>query len=357
MSITTTHSTQFSDLERNRAYVRLWLYFICFLIFVMVIVGGATRLTDSGLSITEWKPILGAIPPLSEADWLIALEKYRQIPEYQLINKGMSLDEFKFIYWWEWGHRFLGRIIGLAVLIPLVFFWVTGKLEPFMKPKLVALFILGGLQGAIGWWMVASGLVERVDVSQYRLAVHLTLANILFAYCLWLARGLAPHTDTSASTSATLLAPIVVLAIIFQIFLGALVAGLDAGLAFNEWPMMDGAIIPDGLWVQNPVWINLFENPKTVQFIHRIGAYLLLLLFAVQLLFVWNSGSGIPCKRRVGLLLLLGLAQASVGVITLVLQVPLNWALIHQGGAVVVLGAAIAHWRAIKGPYATDPHK
>ena len=321
----------------------------------MVIVGGATRLTDSGLSITEWQPILGAIPPLTQADWLIALEKYRQIPEYQLINKGMSLDEFKFIYWWEWGHRFLGRIIGLAVLIPMVFFWVTGRLEPFMKPRLVALFVLGGLQGAIGWWMVASGLVDRVDVSQYRLAVHLTLANILFAYCLWLARGLAPHSDTSASTSAAQFAPIVVLAIIGQIFLGALVAGLDAGLAFNDWPTMDGAIIPEGLWVQNPAWINLFENPKTVQFIHRIGAYLLLLLFVIQALVVWNSKSGAPCKRRVGLILILGLAQASIGIITLVLQVPLDWALVHQGGAVVVRGAAVAHWRAIKGPYATNP--
>ena len=354
MSIATASNTQISELEHNRTYVRYWLYFICFLIFVMVIVGGATRLTDSGLSITEWQPILGAIPPLTQADWLIALEKYRQIPEYQLINKGMSLDEFKFIYWWEWGHRFLGRIIGLAVLIPIVFFWVTGRLEPFMKPRLVALFVLGGLQGAIGWWMVASGLVDRVDVSQYRLAVHLTLANILFGYCLWLARGLAPHSDTSASTSAAQFAPIVVLAIIGQIFLGALVAGLDAGLAFNDWPTMDGAIIPEGLWVQNPAWINLFENPKTVQFIHRIGAYLLLLLFVTQALAVWNSKSGAPCKRRVGLILILGLAQASIGIITLVLQVPLDWALVHQGGAVVVLGAAVAHWRAIKGPYATN---
>ncbi len=355
MSIATASNAQVSELERNRTYVRYWLYFICFLIFVMVIVGGATRLTDSGLSITEWKPILGAIPPLTQADWLIALEKYRQIPEYQLINKGMSLDEFKFIYWWEWGHRFLGRIIGLAVLIPMVFFWATGRLETFMKPRLVALFILGGLQGAIGWWMVASGLVDRVDVSQYRLAVHLTLANILFAYCLWLARGLAPHSDSNASTSAAQFAPIVVLAIIGQIFLGALVAGLDAGLAFNDWPTMDGAIIPEGLWVQNPAWINLFENPKTVQFIHRIGAYLLLLLFVVQSLVVWNSSSGTPCKRRVGLILILGLAQATIGIMTLVLQVPLDWALVHQGGAVVVLGAAVAHWRAIKGPYATNP--
>ena len=159
----------------------------------MVIVGGATRLTDSGLSITEWKPILGAIPPLSATDWQVAFEKYQQIPEYQQINQGMSLGEFKFIYWWEWGHRFLGRFIGLVFVIPLIYFWLTGRLEQHLKPKLLFLFALGGMQGFVGWWMVKSGLVDRVDVSQYRLATHLTIAFVIFAVALWIAQGLRSY--------------------------------------------------------------------------------------------------------------------------------------------------------------------
>ena len=341
----------FYSLEINnqyRAQVRNWLYFVCFLIFAMVIVGGATRLTDSGLSITEWKPLLGAIPPLNAADWQSAFEKYQQIPEYQLINKGMSLEEFKFIYWWEWAHRFLGRFIGLVVLIPLIFFWLTGRLETWMKPRLLFLFVLGGLQGFIGWWMVSSGLVERVDVSQYRLATHLTLACILFAYTMWLARSLAEHSEEPVSGSVALLAPIVVFAILVQIFLGALVAGLDAGLSFNDWPTMDGMIIPSDLWVQTPAWINLFENPKTVQFIHRMSAYALLLLVLAQMLVALKSQSGATHQRRTVVLMVFTLVQAAIGVITLVLQVPLNWGLLHQGGAVVVLGFSIAHWRGVK---------
>ncbi|MFN3497515.1 MAG: COX15/CtaA family protein, partial [Pannonibacter indicus] len=166
---------------RHRTQIRIWLYGICLLILAMVVVGGATRLTESGLSITEWKPIHGMIPPLSEAEWLEEFDKYRQIPQYQLINKGMSLEEFQFIFWWEWAHRQLGRFIGVAFALPLVFFWATGRIEGWLKPWLVLGLALGGLQGAVGWWMVASGLVERTDVSQYRLAVHLTLACIIFA--------------------------------------------------------------------------------------------------------------------------------------------------------------------------------
>lgn len=334
--------------QSHRAQVRNWLYFVSFLIFVMVIVGGATRLTDSGLSITEWKPLLGAIPPLNAADWQIALEKYRQIPEYQIINKGMSMDEFKFIYWWEWGHRFLGRFIGLVVFFPLVFFWATGRLERWIKPRLVFLFVLGGLQGFIGWWMVSSGLVDRVDVSQYRLATHLTLACIIFAYTMWLARSLAVHSNEPVSNAVANFAPIFVFAVLLQVFLGALVAGLDAGLSFNDWPTMDGMIIPNDLWVQTPAWINAFENPKTVQFIHRMSAYALLILVLAQMFVALKSNSGETHKRRTILLVALTFAQAMIGVITLVMQVPLSWGLYHQGGAVVVLGFAIAHWRGVK---------
>ncbi|MEM9332564.1 MAG: COX15/CtaA family protein [Pseudomonadota bacterium] len=352
MTLAADHTLDFTDArERNRAMVRSWLYFICFLIFVMVIVGGATRLTDSGLSITEWKPLLGAIPPLNAADWEIAFNKYREIPEYTQINKGMSLAEFKFIYWWEWGHRFLGRIIGIAFAIPLIYFWVTGRLEQFLKPRLLLLLVLGGLQGFIGWWMVKSGLVERVDVSQYRLAVHLTLACLIFAYSMWLARGLAPHSNEYATKMVAIFAPITVAAIVLQIFLGALVAGLDAGLSFNDWPLMDGAVVPDNLWVQSPAWVNMFENPKTVQFIHRMSAYAVLALIAAQMIVAYRSESGETHKRRTVVLLSIALVQAAIGIVTLVLQVPLSWALLHQGGAVVLLGFAVAHWRGIAGTY------
>lgn len=346
--LTNNNYYEIDNAEKYRAQVRNWLYFVALLIFIMVIVGGATRLTDSGLSITEWKPILGAIPPLNTADWEMALEKYRQIPEYQLINKGMSMSDFQFIYWWEWGHRFLGRFIGLVVFFPLAFFWLAGRLENWMKPHLAFLFVLGGLQGFIGWWMVSSGLVDRVDVSQYRLATHLTLACIIFAYTLWLARSLALHSNEQVTKSVKVFAPVFVLAILLQIFLGALVAGLDAGLAFNDWPTMDGVIIPSDLWILTPTWINAFENPKTVQFIHRISAYALILLALLQMIFALKSTSGDTHKLRTIVLMVLTLAQAAIGVATLVLQVPLNWGLYHQGGALVVLGFAVAHWRGVK---------
>ena len=314
----TTATLSIHSAETNRRLVRNWLYCICCLILLMVIVGGATRLTDSGLSITEWQPILGAIPPLSQADWDLALEKYRQIPEYQQINKGMSMAEFQFIYWWEWGHRFLGRLIGLFVALPLAYFWITGKLEGFMKPRLLILFGLGGLQGFIGWWMVKSGLVDRVDVSQYRLAVHLTLACLIFAYALWLARGLLPDENREGAPALQWFAMFVFLAIIVQIFLGALVAGLDAGLAFNDWPTMDGRWVPTDLWIRSPWWLNAFENPKTVQFVHRVSAYAVMLLIVTQMVYVLRSQAALAHKTRSAILVLLVLLQAAIGIVTLV---------------------------------------
>jgi cytochrome c oxidase assembly protein subunit 15 len=337
---------------RNRAIVRWWLYFVCFLILLMVAVGGATRLTDSGLSITEWKPIHGFIPPIGEEQWQEEFDKYRQIPEYQQVNKGMSMAEFQFIYWWEWGHRFLGRIIGIVFAVPLALLWWSGRLEQRLKPRLLLLLGLGGLQGFVGWWMVKSGLVDRVDVSQYRLAVHLTLACLIFAYALWIARGLAPAVPEHAPFALRAFAPLMTLAIVIQIFLGGLVAGLDAGLAFNDWPLMDGAIWPGQLLVIDPAWRNFFENPKTVQFVHRMSAYGVLALALLQyLLYRATEASGRP-KRRAGVFLFLVLAQAAIGVATLVMQVPLEWALAHQVGAVVVLAFAVAHWRGLVGPYA-----
>jgi heme a synthase len=335
----------------NRRQVRFWLYAVCLLIFSMVLVGGATRLTDSGLSITEWKPVHGTIPPLSVADWQDEFEKYQQIPEYQEINKGMSLDEFKTIYWWEWSHRQLGRFIGLAVALPLAFFWLSGRLEPGLKPRLLLLLGFGGLQGFIGWWMVASGLVERTDVSQIRLAVHLTLAIAILAYAMWIARGLAPHSAGAAHWPLRTAMPLVFLILFLQIFLGGLVAGLDAGLAFNDWPTMDGAWVPGGLMTLEPYWRNIVENTKAVQYAHRICGYLLLISAFFQWVVAARTENASTHRLRAMILFLLAAVQASIGILTLVLQVPFALALLHQAGAVILVAFATAHWRALIGPY------
>jgi cytochrome c oxidase assembly protein subunit 15 len=308
------------------------------LVFCMVIVGGATRLTDSGLSITEWQPLLGAIPPLTEAHWLEALEKYRQIPEYQLINKGMSLEEFKFIYWWEWAHRFLGRVIGLAFFLPFAYFAVTGALTVKTALRCGVLFVLGGLQGALGWYMVASGLVDRVDVSQYRLAAHLTLATVIFGAILWVLFGLA-QSRRSPSGGREWMALLLVGLIVLQVAAGGFVAGIDAGFGYNTWPLMEGALVPSGLMVAEPWWRNMFENALTVQFNHRVLAYVITVL-AVAYAYVVRSGTSLILLAAIGL-------QVVLGIWTLLWAVPLWLGLAHQGGALVVLGAALWNLHAV----------
>ena len=311
--------------------VKIWLAFMALLVFAMVLVGGATRLTDSGLSITEWQPILGAIPPLSDADWSAAFEKYRQIPEYKIVNRGMSLEQFKQIYWWEWSHRFLGRFIGIAFALPLAFFWITGRLDKALKSRLSGLLFLGAIQGALGWFMVKSGLVDRVDVSQYRLAAHLCLAAIIYAAMIWIMLGIGqPRRLTWPGALALGFSGLVIV----QIALGGLVAGLDAGMAYNTWPLMDGAVVPDGLAAMQPAWKNLFENIMTVQFNHRVMAYALALL--AFLLAVWQRHSAL-------LLAALVLAQIALGIATLLQQVPIHLALAHQAGALIILAAALWH--------------
>ncbi len=313
-------------------YVRGWLYFTAFLVFCMVIVGGATRLTDSGLSITEWQPLLGAIPPLTAADWQAAFDKYKLIPEYQQVNAGMTLEEFKFIYWWEWAHRFLGRFIGVVFIVPFVVFAAMGWISRPMWPRLAALFVLGGLQGALGWYMVASGLVDRVDVSQYRLSAHLTVATLIFAAILWVAFGLDTKHHRPATPRqrwALYIAALVVL----QVAAGGFVAGLDAGMGYNTWPLMDGKLVPDGLFVMAPAWRNFFENALTVQFNHRLIAYLIVV---VALAYAYLQRT-----REALIVLLATLMQVVIGIYTLLAQVPLAWGLIHQGGALLVLAAAL----------------
>ncbi|MBB3949781.1 COX15/CtaA family protein [Aureimonas jatrophae] len=339
-------------IARNRQHVRRWLYAVALLIVALVVVGGATRLTESGLSITEWKPIHGVVPPLSAAEWQEEFDLYKQIPQYQVINRGMSLGEFKTIYWWEWAHRFLARSVGFAFAVPLALFWLTGRLERWLKPRLVFLLALGGIQGGIGWWMVASGLVNRTDVSQYRLAVHLTMACIIFASTLWIARGLqAKPLASPAPPSSLYVGILLTLLALTQIYLGGLVAGLNAGLSFNTWPLMDGQLIPANLFVMSPAWRNMFENVMTVQFVHRAGAYLLFMVAAIHAVAAWMRMRGSHHAKGAAHLAGLVTIQASLGITTLLLHVPIGWALLHQAGALAVLAAAVFHARDMRGAY------
>jgi cytochrome c oxidase assembly protein subunit 15 len=352
MAVTTPSSDIAAPDRAIDAYrpVRIWLWCVAALVFLMVFVGGATRLTDSGLSITEWRPITGVIPPLSAEGWEVELEKYRQIPEYQRINRGMSMAEFQFIYWWEWGHRFLGRLVGLAFVAPLIWFAARKALPPKSMPKLLGLLALGGLQGFIGWWMVASGLTERVDVSQYRLGVHLTMAAIILAAIAWVAQSMKPIEPALAdrrgqAAPGAIPAALLSLFVLVQIFLGALVAGLDAGLTYTTWPLMDGDFIPPAakLFIQSPWYVNFGENVLTVQWVHRMGAYALI-GFAVFHAWRMRRLADNPKDAKMASALVIALLlQAVIGIITLLTQIEMEWALLHQFWAFVILVVAVLH--------------
>jgi heme a synthase len=346
---------EMDTISRNRGRIRIWLGIVVLVLVALVLVGGATRLTGSGLSITQWKPIHGVIPPLSEAEWQEEFALYQQIPQYRQLNSDMTVEGFKTIFWWEWAHRLLARSIGLVFALPLAWFWLRGQVESRLKLPLLGILALGGLQGFIGWWMVSSGLLERTDVSQYRLATHLMIACLIFSACVWIGRGLAPHSDDPAPShgSKTMAAAIAVMALV-QIYLGALVAGLDAGLSYNTWPLMDGALVPGDLFVQQPAWINLFENPKTVQFAHRCGAYLLFAMAALHMVASLRGAAWTTHARRSVLLFGLVAIQAAIGITTLILQVPVGWGVAHQAGALAVLGFALAHWRGFIGEIPRD---
>lgn len=327
--------------------MRIWLFVLGLLVAAMILVGGATRLTDSGLSITEWQLISGFIPPLNESQWLTAFAKYQQIPEFSVINPDMTLAGFKSIYWWEWAHRFLGRIVGLVFILPYLGFLISGQIGKALNRRLLFLLLLGALQGALGWYMVSSGLVDRVDVSQYRLAAHLGLAMFILAAIFWtilsLSRTGSAQFDQQAQFGAVILTGLVFL----QILLGALVAGTDAGLSHNTWPLMAGKIIPDNLFVIEPWWVNLFENVRTIQFDHRMAAYFL--VFGA----CWHAARGMVRKSSTAktALWLAGLIlfQMIVGIWTLLQAVPLNLGLFHQGTAIAVLLMTIFHLHGISG--------
>ncbi len=323
--------------------VRLWLWAVAVCIFGMVVVGGATRLTQSGLSITEWNPVIGIVPPLSDSSWQAEFDKYKAIPQYRELFPNMDLASFKGIFYWEWGHRLLGRVIGIVFAVPLIGFWVTGRLTPGLKPRLLGLLALGGLQGLIGWWMVKSGLSERVSVSHYRLAVHLLAASVTFAWAIWLAEGLRPRQAGSAPRRLRGTATVLIVGLFLQLGLGALVAGLHAGMVYNTWPLMGGHLIPPlaELLPLQPLWSNAVETLTTVQFDHRVVAYGLIGLAALHAMDALGTSPG----RGAALLTILLLAQAGLGITALLLVVPLWAALLHQAFAMIVLAAAVVHRR------------
>ena len=346
-------ATPHAALYSHRA-VALWLFIVAGCVAGLVLLGGLTRLMGAGLSITEWQPVIGIIPPLSLADWEIAFQKYQTIAEYRLVNSDMSLAEFKIIYWWEWAHRLMGRAIGLIFLVPFLWFlWRKHIPARFIAP-LCVLFALGGLQGFIGWYMVQSGLeADRINVSQYRLAVHLGLALIIFGMSLWLALRLW-HKDKKQGDKLPahqFYFAFVLLGLIFlQCLAGALVAGLEAGKTYTDWPFMDGQFIPSGLLAMSPLIVNFFENILTVQWQHRIIAYL---LFGLAIWHYWQqtrstSARSAPAESNVASnsaawLALAICGQAILGIATVMGAVPLILAVLHQFGALLVLTIAIYH--------------
>ncbi|SFV34837.1 cytochrome c oxidase assembly protein subunit 15 [Devosia crocina] len=330
-----------SDLLRP---VRIWLYGLAAFVLLIVVVGGITRLTESGLSITSWKPLSGTIPPLNEAEWQAEFEAYKQIPQYTVLNSWMSLDDFKYIFFWEWLHRLLARALGLIFIVPFVVFLVRKRLSRELAWPLFILFILGGFQGFLGWWMVSSGLSELTSVSQYRLAAHLTAAAVLFAALVYVARSLEPGRVLGRVTPFHLTTTIILgLALVLQLAAGAFVAGLDAGMGYNTWPLMDGAVIPKGLLVMEPAWRNFFENALTVQFIHRGIAYAIVAYCAYL---IWRRakdggfGGVHGWLPRIGILVLL---QVVLGITTLLMSVPISLAVGHQSLAFMLAGATAAY--------------
>lgn len=326
--------------ESRRRALRVWLAAGAGLTFLILVVGGITRLTQSGLSIVDWDPILGVVPPLNEADWREAFARYQQFPEYQKLRQGMTLDEFRSIYFWEWLHRLLARAIGLVFLIPFALFWARGYFNPQIRRRVLVLFALGALQGAMGWFMVMSGLVDDPYVSHYRLAAHLSIALAILGYCLWLHRDLSVPHDRSRSAGEAAGSGVYLLGglLLAQILWGAFVAGLDAGAIFNTFPEMAGRLVPPGAFSMEPALRNLVENPATVQWVHRILGTVLLLAAAAVFLRTRRAAPTSRSRGFAGVFLGLVIIQYGLGIATLLLHVPVALGVLHQGTAVCILG-------------------
>ena len=328
--------------ENNRGAIQIWLKILFTLVVVMILVGGLTRLTDSGLSITEWRPITGALPPLSSENWLSEFEKYKKIPEYELQNKGMSLSEFKFIYWWEWGHRQLGRVIGLVWLIGFITFFALRKIPNGWTGRLMFVGILGGLQGAVGWWMVSSGLTgTMLDVASYRLATHLGLAFVILGYLTWFILLLGRSEKILLQSRRNMDPKFVSLSTgllhltFLQILVGALVAGIDAGRNYVDWPLMAGGFLPPDPFELSPWWRNFFEDDGLVQFMHRMIGYTLFFFC----FFAWRrsrSSGNSTLKFSFNVILAIAIFQMVLGIATVMYAAPWEIAIIHQFGAILL---------------------
>ena len=330
----------------NARAVAAWLFVCCALVFAMVVVGGVTRLTHSGLSIVEWQPIVGTLPPLTDSQWEEAFSKYRLTPEYRQVNRGMTLAAFKSIFWWEYFHRLLGRAIGIVFLVPLAWFAVRRRIDRTMLPKLAGIFVLGALQGAMGWYMVKSGLVDDPRVSQFRLTAHLGLALLIFAATLWMALSLvrpARAEQDDARVRSLRRHSLALTALIFVMALtGGLVAGIRAGFAYNTFPLMSGRVVPPEIMMIEPWYDNFFYNMAAVQFDHRAIAWVLALLIPM---FAWRvrGSDRLPdaTRRAAALLLLMIVVQIALGIGTLILVVPVALAAAHQAGAVLLFAAGL----------------
>ncbi len=325
--------------------IQIWLIVILFLIFSMVIVGGVTRLTNSGLSMVHWKPIMGAIPPTNQAEWQSTFEAYQTSPEFKKINSQMNLHEFKFIFFWEYAHRLLGRVIGVVFILPLLLFWYEGRITHKLGLRLSFLFLLGGLQGLLGWYMVKSGLVDNPHVSHYRLTAHLFSAVLLFALVLWtlfdLQKPLKPEKVFLFPSWSLNLSKLLLFLVSLQIIYGALAAGLKAGYVYNTFPMLNNEWIPFSLFTFSPWWRNFIDNQAWVQFTHRTLAWLILLCSVVYWSLCFDKLNNVKLKRSVHLLILAIAIQFTLGVLTLLYQTPLLLAALHQGGALFLLSSVI----------------
>lgn len=332
----------------GRRAIAVWLFVCCFMVLATLVVGGVTRLTHSGLSIVEWQPIVGTIPPVSQSDWQEVFRKYQQTPEYQQVNHKMGLEEFKPIFWWEYVHRALGRSIGMVFLLPFLYFLGRRRIDPKLAPKLAGIFVLGALQGAMGWYMVKSGLVDDPRVSQYRLTAHLGLAFIIFAAMFWVALGVLAERESAQSQRGSerlralrRFAAWLALIVFVMVLSGGFVAGLHAGLAYNSFPLMYGHFVPPDMFALTPRLANFFDNPATAQFDHRLIAWLLVILVPYFWLKSRRTALSRGARLASDLLLLLFALQITLGIATLLLAVPVPLAAAHQAGAMVLFASLL----------------
>ncbi len=327
--------------EVRQRTLAAWLFTICAMIYFMVLIGGLTRLTYSGLSMVEWKPLTGWLPPLTPEAWEETFAKYRQFPEYRELNAGMTLAEFKGIFWLEYIHRVWGRLIGVAFLVPLVIFFARGWVDGRLLPRLVLMFLLGGLQGLLGWYMVQSGLVDDPDVSAYRLTAHLGLALIIYAYVFWIALGIRVRPGNNIPRGLRTFSAVLAGLVFVTILSGGFMAGINAGFAYNTFPTMDGQWIPEGLFALDPVFINFFEDVTTVQFMHRLLAATVFSLAVIFWLVAHRAMLSHRARMSVNAVLVAALVQVALGISTLLMVVPVPLAAAHQTGGVALLTAAL----------------